>query len=125
MVDVGPGETYGDKTIYALAHMEVMICFTTTHYGEKTSSVYSTYGELTHAHQYEIPIVPIKMCPEWPPKPPDDYDGKGTKGADQNKVVFKKDLLYLEWYGRDWNAKECAKEVNVSLMKIKNGQVSN
>jgi GTPase SAR1 family protein len=117
MVDVGVGETFGDKTNFALTHMDAMICFCTFDYGENTISPHSSFGELNHARENRIPYVPIKMCKGWPPKPPPDYDGN-NKGLEQNNVAFKNDLLYLDWYDKVWDAKNCAEEVKAALRNI-------
>ena len=46
IVEAGAGTTFGDKTLFGLHNMVVMVCFCTHHYGERTVSVYSSFAEL-------------------------------------------------------------------------------
>eukprot|EP01083_Nonionella_stella_P199263 730813_1 len=95
-------------------NMVVMICFCSPNYGQKTASIYSSFGELKTASEGEIPLVPIKMGDVWPPVPPKDPDG-GILGPAQNKFVFSADLVYNDWSQRDWDAVKCAEETKVAL----------
>ena len=117
IVDAGPGQSFGPKTIYGLCHMELMICICYDDYGEKTDSASCTFWELKHADDHHIPIYYLKMCDKWRPKPPKDFDG-GSEGPDQINFVIKKTDVYHDWYGREWNAIVCAEEVKRALHKI-------
>lgn len=112
MVEVGPGQRFGEDTIEGLCGMEVMVAVCFTNYGQKTSSKYSTYEELEYANNKDIPILPIKFCKEWPPK------SIGDEGNRQNDFIFKPDLLYCDWSSKKWSALECAKEAKTNLKRI-------
>jgi len=114
IVEAGVGTTFGDKTIYGMYHMVAMICFCSPNYGQKTTAIYSSFGELKNAAGNGITLVPIKMGDVWPPVPPEDTDG-GLLGPAQNKFVFSPDLVYNDWSQRDWDAVKCAEETKVAL----------
>jgi len=114
IVEAGVGTTFGDKTIYGMYHMVAMICFCSPNYGQKTTAIYSSFGELKNAAENGITLVPIKMGDVWPPVPPEDTDG-GLLGPAQNKFVFSPDLVYNDWSQRDWDAVKCAEETKVAL----------
>ena len=119
IVEAGAGMTFGDKTLFGLSNMVVMVCFCTPHYGERTVAVYSSFGELKYASEKRIDILPIKMCEDkdYPPSPNRDFDGQNL-GPAQNKFVFSDDLVYKDWSSREWDAEKCAKETKESLMKL-------
>ena len=58
----------------------------------------------------------MRFGKKYPPEPPPDF-GSGNRniGTEQNKMVFSKDLVYCDWSTRDWDAKECAKEIKKAL----------
>lgn len=89
MVDVGPGEGFGTPTVDGLARASVMIAFCTDDYGAKTGARYETYEELKFAWQENLPIIPVQMCEDFPPKPPDEA------GRNQNRFVLKRDLIRI------------------------------
>ena len=97
--------------------MIAMIAICSDNYGQNTESPYSSHGELKYAIQNRRQIIPVKFGKKYPPEPPPDFDG-GNKGTEQNKVAFSNDLVYCDWSTRDWDAKECAKEIKKALEKI-------
>ncbi len=119
IVEAGAGTTFGDKTLFGLSNMVVLVCFCTHHYGERTESVYSSFAELKFAFERHIPIFPIKMCDDnnYPPTPNRDFDGQNL-GQAQNKLVFSADLVYSDWFRREWDAKTCAKETKEALKEL-------
>ncbi len=109
MVDACAGDKFGEQVMTSLHHMTTLVAFCSSNYGAKTGNVYSTYHELKYANEHKKHILPIKICNEWPPAP-SDYEGRS-----QNDFVFGKDMLYLDWSGREWDAAECAKEVKAAF----------
>ena len=79
MVSVGGVEDFGDYTIEYLGDLKdrkgVMMAVCTPHYGEKTSSPYSSYAELRFALDEGITVLPLKVADIYPPEPP---GGPGT-----------------------------------------------
>uniref|UniRef100_A0A7S3QF82 TIR domain-containing protein n=1 Tax=Chaetoceros debilis TaxID=122233 RepID=A0A7S3QF82_9STRA len=116
MVEVGPGETFGDETNFGLYYMVAMIAICSDNYGQKTESVYSSHAEVKFAFQERRQIIPVKFGKKYPPEPLDS-DG-GNAGTEQNRVVFSKDLIYCDWSTREWDAKECAEEIKKALEKM-------
>jgi len=57
----------------------------------------------------KIPVLPIKLCEEWPPAQ------CGEDGANQNKFFFKSDLLYENWSDKTWDPRKCAEDIKASL----------
>ena len=117
MVEVGPGGTFGDATLFGLYYMVAMIAICSDNYGQKTRSPYSSHAELKYAIQNWIPFIPVRFGEKFPPEPPLDFDG-GNTGTEQNKLAFSTDLVYSDWSTRDWDAKECAEEIKNALEKI-------
>jgi len=66
-------------------------------------------NQLKHALGHNIPVLPIKLCEEWPPAQ------CGIDGAKQNIFVFKPDLLYEDWSDKTWDPKKCAEDIKASL----------
>ena len=88
-----------------LAQMSCMIAICYSSYGAKTESAYASFQEVTHAIQNNLPIIPLRLCDEWPPcpDPAGDQDGEGKI---QNLFVFKKSVAYVE--GRGKTPAQCA-----------------
>merc|ERR1740124_169640 len=107
--DVGVGDTFGDQTVEGLTTMYAMVAVCYENYGEKTKSSYCSFYELKHALGHNIPVLPIKLCEEWPPAQ------CGIDGAKQNIFVFKPDLLYEDWSDKTWDPKKCAEDIKASL----------
>ena len=82
----GPGDTFGDKTMFGLHHALGMIAFCSEDYGAKTGIQYETFVELRYAHETELPIIPVQLCDAFPPMPPDD------EGRRQNDVVLRRSI---------------------------------
>eukprot|EP01083_Nonionella_stella_P282202 960353_1 len=116
MVEVGPGETFGDATAFGLYYMIAMIAICSDNYGQKTISPYSSHAEVKFAAQKWIPIIPVKFGKKYPPEPLPDFDG-GNKGREQNKMAFPSDLVFCDWSTREWDAKQCATEIKKALEK--------
>jgi len=109
----GVGDTFGNETVYGLTHMYAMVAVCYENYGERTGSSYCSFYELEYALGQKIPVLPIKLCEEWPPAQ------CGEDGADQNKFFFKPDLLFQNWSDKVWNPKKCAEDIKASLDKMK------
>ncbi|CAK9071342.1 unnamed protein product [Durusdinium trenchii] len=75
MVGVHPGETFGVPTTRYLGRIKrergILLCVCTEHYGEMTSSDFSSFEELKFAKVYEsfITIIPLRIG-DYPPRPP-------------------------------------------------------
>jgi len=108
----GAGDTFGKQTVDGLTDMYAMIAVCFENYGEKTGSSYCSFYELEYALLHNIPVIPIKLCEEWPPAQ------CGKDGAKQNKFYFKPDLLYQNWWGETWSPKKCATQIKSSLEKM-------
>ena len=117
MVEVGPGETFGDETNFGLYYMIAMIAICSDNYGQNTASPYSSHAEVKFAFQKRISIIPVKFGKKYPPEPDPDFDG-GNKGPEQNKVAFPDDLVYCDWSEREWDAKQCATDIKKALEKL-------
>eukprot|EP00438_Fugacium_kawagutii_P026348 Skav235405 [mRNA] locus=scaffold487:168780:170241:- [translate_table: standard] len=87
MVEAKAGEGFGPKTIKGLTRASVMAAFCTDDYGAKTGAGYETFEELKFAWDHKLPIIPVQMCQEFPPQPPDE------DGCDQNLFILRKDLI--------------------------------
>ncbi|CAK9039854.1 unnamed protein product [Durusdinium trenchii] len=74
MVSVRPGESFADLTTRYLGriHREngVMLSVCTRHYGEMTSSEYSSFEEIKFAKTYRIMVLPLRVEEIYPPEPP-------------------------------------------------------
>lgn len=88
MVEAKAGEAFGPKTIRGLRRACVMAAFCTDDYGAKTGAGYETFHELKFAWDKKLPIIPVQMCQEFPPQPPNDEEG-----CDQNAYVLQTDLI--------------------------------
>jgi len=108
----GVGDTFGKQTVDGLTDMYAMVAVCYENYGEETSSSYCSYYELKYALAHKIPVLPIKLCEEWPPTQ------CGKAGEKQNKFFFSPDLLYQDWWGETWSPKKCATQIKSSLEKM-------
>merc|ERR1740124_774190 len=63
----GVGDTFGKQTVDGLNRMYAMVAVCYEDYGEKTDSSYCSFYELEYALGHNIPVLPIKLCEEWPP----------------------------------------------------------
>lgn len=67
MVSANPGDSFGDDTAEYLGKLlrekGVLLAVCTSHYGEMTSSPYSSHEELKFAWAYkdEIKIIPLRV----------------------------------------------------------------
>jgi len=109
----GVGDSFGEQTVNGLTDMYAMVAVCYENYGEKTGSSYCSYYELQYALGHKIPVLPIKLCEEWPPSQ------CGAAGKKQNKFFFRPDLLFQNWWGETWNPKKCATLVKASLEQMK------
>ena len=57
------------STLELMQNMYAMVAFAGSTYGEKTESSYCTYHEVKYAYDNKVPMVPVKLCAEWPPNP--------------------------------------------------------
>ncbi|CAE7335454.1 ANKRD54 [Symbiodinium pilosum] len=94
MVQAGPGENFGDQTDEGLFMAKAMVAFVTDDYGAKTGAGYETFEEVKYAIVNKLPIIPVKMCREYPPTPTDS-DG-GIKGMSQNSKALPSSLVRIE-----------------------------
>lgn len=116
MVDAGAGDDFGNWTDRSLHRMKAMVAICFEDYGQKTENPYCTFTEVRSARNQGKPIIPVRLCQEWPPKPK-DYDGKDL-GAAQNSAVFDLGVGYgSDWSSKKWKADECAKEVEDAFFK--------
>ena len=91
MVEAQPGQSFADLTRFGLGRAKGMVSFCTCDYGAETGARYETFHELEFAHDNSLRLFPIKLCEEWPPEPKDS-----ERGTWQNKLVFKRGLVYIE-----------------------------
>jgi len=108
----GVGDSFGEQTVNGLTDMYAMVAVCYENYGEKTSSSYCSYYELKYALGQKIPVLPIKLCEEWPPAQ------CRAAGKNQNKFFFRPDLLYKDWWGETWSPEKCAAQIKSSLEKM-------
>ena len=94
-------------------HVLISACFDN---GEKEKVARSLHEHLTEirvnsciAKTHEMPVLPIKLCAEWPPAQ------CGKDGVNQNKSVFNTDLLFQNWSDKQWNPRKCAEDIKASL----------
>eukprot|EP00961_Rhodomonas_salina_P155349 2092089-Rhodomonas_salina.2 len=67
IVEVDAGQAFGAQTAFGLSNMAVMVAYGTSSYGEKTGSSYCSYYEVKRCVDKSIPVIPLKICKEWPP----------------------------------------------------------
>ncbi|CAK9083525.1 unnamed protein product [Durusdinium trenchii] len=90
MVDVVASQQFSSATREGLVKMRMMAAFCEWDYGSQTDVGYETFQELEYAWENRIPIIPVKLCQDWPPRPPDEA------GRIQNMYVFRKSLIYID-----------------------------
>eukprot|EP00286_Rhodomonas_abbreviata_P027634 CAMPEP_0181294948 /NCGR_PEP_ID=MMETSP1101-20121128/3879_1 /TAXON_ID=46948 /ORGANISM="Rhodomonas abbreviata, Strain Caron Lab Isolate" /LENGTH=265 /DNA_ID=CAMNT_0023399653 /DNA_START=102 /DNA_END=895 /DNA_ORIENTATION=+ len=112
MVEADAGEEFGQATADGLGNMEVMIAFITSNYGEKTGSRFCSFYEVKWCYEYDIPVVPIQVCPEWPP------GRSGGPGTNMIKLLLTPSVIRLNWSNKEWDAAACAKEVAQKLRNL-------
>ncbi|CAE7247746.1 SPY, partial [Symbiodinium sp. CCMP2456] len=121
MVEEGAGGDFGTKTATFLGrlrkHKGVMLSVCTSHYGEMTSSTYSSYKEVKFAQDHDLEILPLRMCGDpWPPEPPSGpghkYDKDGTAEG-LIAMAIPPSKIYVECRGRDaeWIAARIAEKL--------------
>ena len=93
LVDLMGGETFGMETMKALYHARAMAAFCSENYGALTGARYETFHELRYAWEHQITIMPVKLCNDYPPRPPDEA------GRIQNAFVLSKSLIYIDGMG--------------------------
>lgn len=97
IVEAKCGQEFGEMTDFGLANMYAMVCVAYDDYGQKTGSPYCSFCEIRYARNEGIPMLPVKMCKEWPPQTPHDHDG-GLAGRYMVKMAFIGDLVRVEGY---------------------------
>eukprot|EP00435_Cladocopium_sp_Y103_P051814 s1616_g16.t1 len=90
MVDVTPRQSFGMPTMRGLYHAKMMAAVYTEDYGQVTGAVFETFHELRYAWDKKLKIIPLRLCEQYPPKPPDE------EGQIQNDYVLSKSLLYID-----------------------------
>lgn len=92
MVDVEPGQSFGERTMAGLAFARVMIAFCTSTYGERTGGGYETYEELKYVYEHrdECHLIALKLNETYPPVPPD------ADGQSLCKFVFSPGTVYID-----------------------------
>jgi len=114
----GTGDSFGDQTMQGLDDMYAMIAVCFSDYGVKTNSAYCSYYEVKYAMDEKIPILPLKLCEEWPPKA-EERDGTiNREGARQNRFAFKRDLIVMDWSAKPWNPAVCAAELAPEIKRL-------
>ena len=125
MVEAHGGDAFGVQTVRGVQGMYAMVAFAFDDYGQATGSKYSSFYEVKYAYEKSVPIIPVKLCAQWPPNPPPSAAARaarkslrGPAGGDDaqqvphmNDLVFTQDLVYLDWSEREWDAAECARDV--------------
>ena len=122
MVSAGGAEDFGDYTIDYLGELKdrngVMIAVCTPHYGEKTSSPYSSYAELRFALDEGITVLPLKVADIYPPEPPGGsghpFDPKNTAKS-LCQMVFRLSVVYLDCVNK--SAEEIAVMIAHTLLR--------
>lgn len=94
MVQVAPGESFGEKTAEGLARARVMVAFCTRDYGEKTCIGYETYKELQYVHEHSdaCMLIPVKLSRHYPPIPPDE------RGRQLCKLAFSPSTYFIDGF---------------------------
>ncbi|CAK9118389.1 unnamed protein product [Durusdinium trenchii] len=123
MVDVGGGDDFGAKTLEYLGRLDaehgVMLAVCTENYGEMTSSPYSSNGELTFALNENVRVLPLKVVPIYPPRPPSGPDHPFDKtGAAKAlvKMVLPPCRVFLDCC--DKSAEQIAKLIAEELLNM-------
>ena len=103
MVSASGSADFGIMTLNCLGELKrksgVMIAVCTPHYGEKTSSPYSSHAELRFALDEGIAVLPLKVADVYPPNPPGGpghpFDPDDTAKV-MSLMVFKRSVVYLD-----------------------------
>ncbi|CAE7873801.1 unnamed protein product, partial [Symbiodinium necroappetens] len=103
MVEAKGGDDFGKTTMKFLnqTHTKrgVVIPVCTWHYGEKTSSTFSSYHELRYAQDYGLDLLPLRMEDVWPPQPPcgteHEFDKDGD-ALDLIKMAMRPAIAYID-----------------------------
>ena len=103
MVEAKGGDDFGKTTMKFLnqTHTKrgVVIPVCTWHYGEKTSSTFSSFDELRYAQDYRLDLLPLRMEDVWPPQPPcgteHEFDKDGD-ALDLIKMAMRPAIAYID-----------------------------
>lgn len=99
------GNTFGGEIARALAEGDVLVCLCTPDYGMHTGP-YSTYVELQYFYENGRPIIPVRLCPEWPPHQ------AGASGTQLTRLVLNPSRVYVDCQGQwTWNGNYVAGKV--------------
>ena len=123
MVSASGSEDFGMMTLKCLNELKskggVMIAVCTPHYGEMTSSPYSSNTELRFALDKRIKVLPLKVQDHYPPEPPGGpghpFDPDDTAKAVCD-IVFKGSVVYLDCVNR--SVQEITAMIAHALLKI-------
>ncbi|CAE7303486.1 NLRC3 [Symbiodinium sp. CCMP2592] len=121
MVEAVGGDDFGTKTMKFLNQTRmkrgVVISVCTWHYGEKTSSTFSSYHELRYAQDYGLDLLPLRMEEVYPPKPPcgteHEFDKDGD-ALDLIQMAMRPAIAYIDC--RELSAMEIARAIAGSLL---------
>ena len=123
MVSAGGSDDFGNMTLKCLGELKskggVMIAVCTPHYGEKTSSPYSSHTELRFALDEGIKVLPLKVADVYPPEPPGG-PGHPFDPDDTAKtmcwIVFKGSVVYLDCVNK--SVREITAMIANALLKM-------
>ena len=103
IVSAGGADDFGELTMEYLGELRerngIMIAVCTPHYGEKTSSPYSSNAELRFALDEGITVLPLKVADIYPPEPPGGPEHKFDKKNRAKtlcRMVFRGSVVYLD-----------------------------
>ncbi|CAE7873804.1 unnamed protein product [Symbiodinium necroappetens] len=123
MVAAKGGDDFGTMTMQYLNETYekrgVIISVCTRHYGEKTSSSYSSFKELRYAQDWAVDVLPLRMHEVYPPEPPSGpghkFDKKGEAKA-LIRMIIPPSLAYIDC--RELSETEIARKIADSLLKL-------
>ena len=104
IVAAGAGDDFGMMTAIGLKKMDTMIAICYDNYGQKTESAYCSYYEVKYCVDHQIPVIPVRLSEDWPPKPP----GPEEAGAFLD-LLFPPSRVFID--GRNKSATKIAGEI--------------
>lgn len=125
MVEAGAGESFGTMTARYLNKLKedrgIMIAVCTGHFGEMTSSKYSSYYELKFAVRHGIKVLPLRMEDTYPPRPPcgKNHLDKLCDAHALINIVFSPDVVFVDC--RKMSDMEIARAIAVYLCELRGG----
>lgn len=95
IVRADAGDQFGPATVQGLHCARALLCFLTEKpsYGERTESAYCSYAEVKYAIDQKLPLVPVRLCEQYPPRTGE------PEGSANNVFAFPPDLVYVDGRG--------------------------